>query len=188
VLRGLGEQGIVGSVCPAQLEDVGRADFGYRPAIGAIVERLKETFSVQCLPRSLQPDAKGQVSCLIIEARDADGACTCDPSEARLPVSSAHEPALELPRREAAISGRDCFCEVPQLEGEALSACQNDTSPAPQVGGEPVDGWCYVDATTLPPTGNPDLTNGCSAAEQRLIRFVGKGRARGTQYITCGRE
>jgi hypothetical protein len=191
VLKGLGEQGIVGSVCPAQLDDRLEDDYGYGPAIGAIVERLKQTLATQCLPRSLTPDAAGQVKCLIIEARDAGDACACDPAEARLPVQPEHEPALELPRIEAASSGRDCFCEVPQLEGEALAVCQNDPGIALQAGGLPVDGWCYIDATTSPPTGNPDLVGpSCSAAERQLIRFVGKGKPSGgsVQYITCAGE
>jgi len=41
VLQGLGEQGIVGSICPANTLDKSRADFGYRPAISAIVNRLR---------------------------------------------------------------------------------------------------------------------------------------------------
>ena len=191
VLKGLEDQGIVGSVCPAQLGDAGRDDYGYRPAIGAIVDKLKQTLATQCLPRTLTPDERGQVSCLIIEARDPGGECTCDPADARFPVQTGHEPALDLPQRDAATSGRTCFCEVPQLEGEALEVCRNEPGVGLQAGGKPVDGWCYIDATTIPPTGNPDLIGpSCSPAERRLIRFVGEGKARGgaAHYITCAGE
>jgi len=41
VLRGLGEQAIVGSICPANSRDTARADYGYRPVISAIVNRLR---------------------------------------------------------------------------------------------------------------------------------------------------
>lgn len=41
VLQGVGEQGIVASICPANMLDANRADFGYRPAIAAIVDRLR---------------------------------------------------------------------------------------------------------------------------------------------------
>jgi len=64
LLRDLSSQGIVGSVCPAQLEDDTRADYGYRPAIGSIIDRLKLALGGQCLPRSLTPNSEGQVSCL----------------------------------------------------------------------------------------------------------------------------
>jgi len=191
VLKGLEDQGIVGSVCPAQLGDAGRDDYGYRPAIGAIVDKLKQTLATQCLPRTLTPDDRGQVSCLIIEARDPGGECICDPADARLPVQPGHEPALDLPQRDAATSGRTCFCEVPQLEGEALEVCRNEPGVGLQAGGQPVDGWCYIDATTIPPTGNPDLIGpSCSPAERRQIRFVGEGKARGgaAHYITCAGE
>jgi hypothetical protein len=41
VLKGLGQQGIVGSICPANTRDKTRSDYGYRPVIAAIVNRLR---------------------------------------------------------------------------------------------------------------------------------------------------
>jgi hypothetical protein len=41
VLRGLGSQAIVGSICPANTRDKTRVDYGYRPVISAIVNRLR---------------------------------------------------------------------------------------------------------------------------------------------------
>ncbi len=41
VLKGLGTQGVVASGCPAQLTTPTQADFGYRPAVASLVERLK---------------------------------------------------------------------------------------------------------------------------------------------------
>ena len=69
-LRSVGGQGIVASVCPAQTNDVNKADYGYRPAIGAIIDRLKVALGGQCLPRQLTPDENGEVQCLILEARN----------------------------------------------------------------------------------------------------------------------
>jgi hypothetical protein len=40
VVKGLGPQGIVGSICPANLTDSSKADWGYRPVIAAILERI----------------------------------------------------------------------------------------------------------------------------------------------------
>jgi hypothetical protein len=44
VLKGLGGQGVVASVCPAQLVQPADSDFGYRPAMAALVEALKAHF------------------------------------------------------------------------------------------------------------------------------------------------
>lgn len=41
VLQGLGPRGIVTSICPAQVNDQGAADFGFNPAFGAIIDRMK---------------------------------------------------------------------------------------------------------------------------------------------------
>ncbi|KYF87878.1 hypothetical protein BE17_52840 [Sorangium cellulosum] len=50
LIRELGPQGIVASVCPRQLADDDAADFGYRPAIGAIVDRLKPALGAEPAP------------------------------------------------------------------------------------------------------------------------------------------
>ncbi|WP_438005328.1 hypothetical protein WME89_42445 [Sorangium sp. So ce321] len=50
LIRELGPQGIVGSVCPRQLDDDSAADFGYRPALGAIVDRLKPALGAEPAP------------------------------------------------------------------------------------------------------------------------------------------
>jgi hypothetical protein len=45
VLEGLGDQGIVSSICPANVADANAADFGYRPAVAAIIDRLRSVLS-----------------------------------------------------------------------------------------------------------------------------------------------
>jgi hypothetical protein len=196
VLKGAKEQGIVASVCPKHL-DLGEngeasADYGYRPAVGAIVDRLKSALRPACLPRPLHPDEDDQVPCLIIEARNTQGdACACDPSQARQPVASEHLPAVGeiLEDVYAEQAGWNCFCEVPQLLGEALDACQTDPGKAPQVNGAPVDGWCYVDEQTSP-EGADEIVQKCPDTEKRMLRFVGKGGVQndGTLFITCSGE
>jgi hypothetical protein len=44
VLKSLGQQGVVASVCPKQLDAPGAPDFGYRPAVRALVERMAPHF------------------------------------------------------------------------------------------------------------------------------------------------
>ncbi|AKT36004.1 hypothetical protein [Chondromyces crocatus] len=193
LIKSIGSQGIVGSVCPAQLTEPLETDFGYRPAIGAIIERLKQALGGQCLPRSLVPDKDGQVSCLIIEARNSQGACSCDPATGRnvtLDENKAAERAIaEDPF--AKESGWDCFCEITQLRGDALGVCQNDEREDPRgPDGQLINGWCYVDATTTPPLGNVNLVAGCDVTQKRLIRFVGEAESASgaTTFITCAGE
>ena len=191
VLKGIEKQAIVASVCPANMEEAGSQDapdFGYRPAIGALIDRLKEKLGHQCLPRQLTPDSAGQVGCLVIEARKS-GSCSCEAEDARAPVADAHAPAI-LGALETGVIADDntCFCEIPQLEGKELSACQTEKADPIVVGGDQVDGWCYIDANAVPPVGSKDLVPAaCSSAEKRLIRFVGTAKARpGSElFIMC---
>jgi hypothetical protein len=200
LLKSVGPQGIVASVCPAQLTNTDAADYGYRPAIGAIIDRLKAALKGKCLPRELAPDANGQVQCLIIEARATGGACECDPAKARGPIQPAHEAAVKAAKADKqANTAWDCFCEIAQTGAdpdlsskEELDACQQDASPAPVIkggpqDGQPANGWCYVDAVSTPPTGNPAIVKDCPANEKRLVRFVGAGNAlpNATLFITC---
>ena len=41
LLKSLGPQAVAASVCPAQLKDTSKADFGYRPAVNALIDRIK---------------------------------------------------------------------------------------------------------------------------------------------------
>ncbi len=193
VLRDMGEQGIVASVCPSKIEavDLDKPDFGYRPAIGAIIDRLKSVLGGQCLPRTLTPDSEGNVPCLILEARNTQGgACVCDPNKARAEITDASKAkAIEIAKQDpaAAKSGWDYFCEITQTSGDARAACQDDANNPPLLNGQPVSGWCYVDATTTPATGNPEIVSKCPENEKRIIRFVGDGEGEtgSTLFITC---
>jgi hypothetical protein len=63
-----GNQAIVSSMCPIHTTATSNTDpvFGYRPAVNAIINRLKNALSVQCLPQKLTADANGNVPCLIL--------------------------------------------------------------------------------------------------------------------------
>ncbi len=188
VLQGVGMNGIVGSICPKQLDDPSKSDYGYRPAIGAIIDRLKVALGGQCLPRTLVPDKEGHVPCLIIEARKTSGKCDCG-GTARTDVSEDHKAAVAAAQQDpiAAASGWDCFCEIQQTSGAEQAACQNDQNDPPVVNKKEVSGWCYIDATTTPMTGNPKIVDKCPATEKRIVRFVGKGTAQpgATLFVTC---
>lgn len=51
LMKRLGDQAIPGSICPAQIDDATRADYGYRPAVRAILDRA----SAVLLPGSSAP-------------------------------------------------------------------------------------------------------------------------------------
>ena len=218
LIKAVGTQGIVGSICPAQLDNRDAADFGYRPAIGAIIDRLKLALGGQCLPRKLTPDPETNlVQCLILEGRNTSGAhkndCDtfCDGLPGRQRVQAIHEPALDQEDVKAAQkqSNLDCFCEIKQLttldnNGTPIAdpitqGCTSSTVPkspldacqcmpdAPSFDGQPVAGWCYVDATSAPVVGNPEIVAKCPDTEKRLVRFVGENipAPGATLFISC---
>jgi hypothetical protein len=183
LLKGLGKQGIVASACPAQLDDQNAPTYGYRPAIGAIIDRLKKALGGKCLPRTLTPDSQGQVQCLILEARVADP-CTCNTQGRKPEPLGDGNPAVKAAKGDPLFqtANWNCFCEIQQLQGKDLEACQQSKEEPTNV-----HGWCYVDATTVPPVGNPDIVAKCPSTEKRIVRFVGEGQGEtgATLFITC---
>ncbi len=137
---------------------------------------LRTSYAPACLPHSLVPDEEGRVSCLVIEGRQVEGTCDCS-AAGHHPVATEHEPAVDLLIARFQSPGPDlnCFCEVTQLAGAELAACQHDLADVPKYQGQDLSGWCYIDATTAPPLGNPELVSQCPAFEQRDLRFLGGG-------------
>lgn len=193
-LKSVGDQGIVASVCARQLSDPEAADYGYRPAIGALVDTLKTRLRGQCLSRTLPPNELGHVPCSIVEAQRVSeasvSACNACDAPGRKPITQKQKTTFsESDGIECSDGACNCFCEVEQLSGSALSACQNDVSLAPTdpETGELLHGFCYVDATTTPPTGATELVASCPQTERRMIRFVGEETERtgSTMFIAC---
>ena len=196
VLEGLGSRGTVASICPAQLTEPSLPSFGYRPAVTALLTPLTAALGEGCFPHSLTVNADGQVECSIVEARKTD-VCACNPEGRR--TMHPGDPAIAVIKKDPLhqTAGWNCFCEIEQTlgsdtdqdgVGDDLEACQYDPSHTPvNVSGQPVHGWCYLDATTVPPTGSPDLLASCPALYERTIRFVGDGVAASgaTLYIFC---
>ena len=186
-LRGMGEQGIFASICPAEVDNKASPIYGYRPAVATIVDRLAEALKGQCLPRQLTPDKEGNVPCLVLEATATGGTGTCDEGAGRRAIAENDPRYNAIKAAQAdplANENWDTFCEIVQLAGDERNECQNNDSPAG------INGWCYVDATTAPPTGNPALVESCPEQERRIVRFVGKGEPQtgGTVFITCSGE
>jgi hypothetical protein len=180
IARGMGDQGIAASICAKQVKDNTQPDYGYRPAVRAIIDRLKQALHNECLPRQLQPNAQGQVECLMLEGSKIPTGtkCTCDPSKSRSPVAPEHQPAVAAAQSDAVGADLNCFCEIDQAQGAALVDCQTKT-PASS------NGWCYVDADQG--VAEAQIVAKCPATEQRQIRFVGNGAPQqgSTLFMTC---
>lgn len=193
VLKGLNAQGIVASICPKVTVSANPdtdPNYGYNPAVAAIIERLKVALSGKCLPRPVQADpVTKQVQCKVVEAQR--GSCDCA-QPGRAPVNSA---LLGSVRDELASTGNCggpkqpacsefCGCEIAQEKDADLDACRNN-APESSLSSP---GYCYIDDPA-----SPALKN-CPANEKRLLRFVsGRGGQRipapgAVAFIACAGE
>jgi hypothetical protein len=176
VLQGLGDQAIVGSICPAQMTDRNRDDFGYAPAIDAFMRRARQPLKEQCLPVALPIDAaSGQTPCAVIEVFDT-ATCNCNNEPGRRTALDAL--ITDEMRRQGS-----CFCEIIQSSGTTQSLCRTQTAPPPNSG----DGWCYLDPAQQSDV-NCALIDGCAADLERKIRFVNSNsepRSGSIAYLRC---
>jgi hypothetical protein len=187
VLKFYGDNSIVASICPKVLEGVGQTDanYGYNPAFGAIVDRLKDKLGGRCLPRKLNVDEDGLLVCQVVEALSSDrfdlqGGCSDLEGRLSLDTSNSEDAALEAALRSALERANQCgngttvscesftLCKIQQLQGEQLRSCQQDATLD-----ENVFGYCYLAATPDQQIGNPDLLEDCPPSEKRWLRFVG---------------
>jgi hypothetical protein len=124
------------------------------------------------------------VSCTLFEARDSGGHCDCG-VPGRSPLSASQQILVTTAQQDplASTGHWDCFCEITQAAGAALTSCQNDAIPQG-------DGWCYVDGASTPPVGNPSLVATCPPHEQRRLRYAGAAApASGASvFISCGND
>jgi hypothetical protein len=151
VARLLGAHGIVSSLCPIHPSDQGTPDmpdplYGYRPAVTAIVDRLKIGLNSTCIPHHLVPDidgGTGLVPCLVLVTMPASngGSCARPACDATRGLAVPPDDILGNFCPSVADSGHHSVCELQQLTPElnpgdfANGSCADD-------GNEP--GWCYV--------------------------------------------
>jgi hypothetical protein len=201
VLKDFGDNAIVASICPknpSSADPRNDPNYGYNPAVAAIVDRLKEALKGRCLPRELVPEQDpaspdyNKVPCAVIEATPSPtGACTCDAAQRRAPPEG--EEIQEAVRKQLSVTGicgdaplqacsSFCLCEILQTEDADLNACQQQAAFA--AGASPI-GYCYVDAEQG--IGNPEIVASCPASSRRLLRFVGDNTpAKGSvAFIAC---
>jgi hypothetical protein len=176
-LQGLGDQGVVGSICPAQTALRTRDDFGYWPAISALTRKMRKSLQGSCLSVALPVNTTTkQTPCSIIEVFDA-AACSCETDPGRRAATDA------LLTDEMRSKGA-CRCEIKQLSDEPLNLCLSSPNP-PEAPGQ--DGWCYVDPAALS-TASCSLVTSCDPAERRTVRFAtanSQPRPGATAFLRC---
>jgi hypothetical protein len=185
VLKDFGAHAIVASICPKNVTAQGSPesdpDYGYNPAVGAIINRLKEALTGKCLPRQLVPETDetlstyGQVPCAVIEAtfNDGSGCAPCDGSQGRADPKPEIRPAVVENLAQTGQCGSGgascsdlCLCEILQLTGQQLNECQNLSVPPNNL-----YGYCYIDEAAG--IGNAALLANCPPTQKRLLNFVG---------------
>jgi hypothetical protein len=166
-----GGQGIVSSLCPIHVTEQSAGDpvYGYRPAVNAIVNRLKSALAAQCVPQKLIADKQcGNYPCLVLVSLNKNvqsnnkNACKSPGSACNLPGLQAPPPddldpiAKFCDAQEAAwkksMAGPEPYtvpvCEMKQLflapAGANTMGCKLQPSPAsdftPSNGGAPQPG------------------------------------------------
>ena len=139
VARELGEHAIVASLCPKQLTAPESDDYGYRPAVRSITQRLEDRLTASCLPRALTRDAAdGSVPCLVLATLPDPGgeeACT------KLGLGIPRADLLAKVRDRAAAEEGEAsrllpVCEVPQIAAAPGESCRDEDQK---------QGFCYVE-------------------------------------------
>jgi len=202
VLKEFKDNSIVASICPKYPSAADKAmnnDYGYNPAVKAIIDRLKEALKGKCLPRPLNPTKEatdtlqvGQVPCKVIEAAlPKEGAgCSCDTSANRASIDDKpqlRQAVLDKLKQESTcdVGGTACSsyctCELLQLAGQDLKDCEQQGKDFAK------PGYCYINATPGEPNiGNAQLVKDCSADSKRLIAFTGGTPAPGAiALVAC---
>jgi hypothetical protein len=143
VAKDLGVQGVVASLCPVQLTAPDADDYGYRPAVRSIASRLERSLVGSCLPRKLERQENGEVSCIVLavlpDAGDDQASCArfglVPPKPA---IASQFREQLREDEGESATHLP--ICEVPQQVVAPGEICR-DASPHA--------GFCYSEAPAI---------------------------------------
>ncbi len=133
---------------------------------------------LQCLDRAPDLDASGRADCVVIAARRTAGTPACDSSDGLVAVAPEHRSALNrlLVGDDAKSRGWNELCEVVQLDPASVDgqACRKDADDTVHdENGQPVRGFCYVDAVASPAIGDPEVLAGCPSSMLRGIRVTG---------------
>lgn len=144
VAKELQDQGVVASLCPKQLTNAVADDYGYRPAVRAITDRLERSLVGACLPRELTREGDGKVSCsvlAILPNDNPDESAACARFGLKPPPASLAKQLRErLVDDEDEESARLPICEVPQISVEKGETCRDASDDI---------AFCYAEAPAI---------------------------------------
>ncbi|MFZ5891737.1 MAG: hypothetical protein ACOY0T_11840 [Myxococcota bacterium] len=175
VLKGIGDQAVVASICPKVARSANPdsdPNYGYNPAVAAIVDTLRPQLANRCLPRAPTVESDGHTSCRVLETRFTKDCDCTKPGRKQANEEALASIVADLHREKACgVQGAPacedvCACEISESEGDALTTCRSLTDPSAQA-----PGFCYIDAEKK--LGDAKLLQGCPSNQQRLLRFVG---------------
>jgi hypothetical protein len=136
--------GIAASLCPRpNVRDVSDPNYGYNPAVEAIVAKLKGALGNTCIPRPLtvtQVQGQAQAPCVVLELLPNEG------PEDDSPQGCDRTKGLSVPQ--ADVLARYRAGQQQSGNGDATASltkrvvCQVDQLPAPCFAAD-VPGWCY---------------------------------------------
>ena len=153
----LGAQAVVASICPIHpvfIPTGNTADplYGYRPAVSAIISRLKNALAAKCLPQALVPDSTGAVACDVLAILNVVGpqsSCTAAGVNLQIPTSSIESefrlanPGLTTVTTNGVTQNLP-VCLLPQSPVTAGGSCSGNATPS----------FCYVvNTATSSPAG-----------------------------------
>jgi hypothetical protein len=153
----VGAQGVISSLCPIHVEDGSGGNdpvFGYRPAINAILDRVRVALAPQCLPEALNVTKVGsgqEVPCLVLATLAnttsgmentvcASAAGLAAPAADVLAHFNEEQHAKWLTSRTGVDPSTEATCEVDQIPVPAGGSCLG-SGPGRDAG------WCYVTGT-----------------------------------------
>jgi hypothetical protein len=142
-VRALGDQGVIASLCPISLKvDKQDPTYGYNPAVKAIVDRLKNALTTQCLPQKLTRDTTtNEVPCLVLAqlGQESDSCAKAGLPEPDPAIKSKFIESQKAASGDPKDGGVDLsklpVCQLPQLTVAAGATCASDSK----------EGWCYVE-------------------------------------------
>lgn len=183
---------IAASICP-KVQSAGMPstdpNYGYNPAVTALVDRMKSALAPSCLAEAVPVDANGAIACHVLEVSTDSNSCTCS-GNGRSVASANSAKAIRSRLADALYCGGAgqpscndlCVCEIEQVTSAELSACQNEANvPADSAG------FCYLDQARQ--LGDPALLESCPVDRKRRLRFVGTDipRPGSATYVFCPR-
>ncbi len=175
VVKGLGENGIIASLCPIQLNPADKTapDYGYNPAVAAIIDRLKNALTKQCLPQTLccpkpapdpdnpggficpdipglqvcpqNPDGTLDIPCLIL-AQLSDGSQTCGQFGLQQPPPDVLAKFKEAQKQESgntAVDGGVDLSNLPVCVVPSVTSVDNNGVFKDCSADTNID-WCYL--------------------------------------------